>query len=507
MLGELILAVDLGTSFIKTGVYDTSGNILANASEPVKDERLRPGIYIQKAELILEAVLNCIKAVTESIGDKSDFIEAIVFTGQMAGFMGVDKNWGDVTHWSCSLDNRYLKYADSMTKEYADLFLEQAGTNSPVMLPKIHWFANDFSELSKTISKYMMISGFILGRLGDVPIEDATIDRTYLEWTGLSDIKNSQWSKEILDLFSIDEDKLPRIVESSTICGKLSQKMAEILGLKSGIPLISGAGDKPAGCLGAAIVDCGDTIFEAASYGGMSCCVDEYRPDYKNRRLDIIPSAIPGMFYSHYYAAGSGITIDWFAKNFTNFGDLKEKEIFSELEKLAENVSPGCDGLMAIGMLGGCAMPLKPKMRGLWSGFNWSHKPEHFYRALLESFAYEFAMTTDTYDELYKEYAGAPVNIIGGGSKSAFWTQMHSDVSGRNYQLLSRSDVALWGACIIAGKAIGIFDDMKETAKKHVSVTKVYNPNSEMNDFYRKKMQEYKELLKYSEPIFEITAL
>ena len=35
----LFMTVDLGTSFIKAGVYDTEGKCIINASEPVKDER------------------------------------------------------------------------------------------------------------------------------------------------------------------------------------------------------------------------------------------------------------------------------------------------------------------------------------------------------------------------------------------------------------------------------------------------------------------------------------
>ena len=44
---KLFMAVDLGTSFIKTGVYALDGVCLAMASEPVQDERPGPGIFLQ----------------------------------------------------------------------------------------------------------------------------------------------------------------------------------------------------------------------------------------------------------------------------------------------------------------------------------------------------------------------------------------------------------------------------------------------------------------------------
>ena len=50
MSETLLMAVDLGTSFIKTGVYDTESKCIAIEMEPVKDYRPGPGVFIQKGE-------------------------------------------------------------------------------------------------------------------------------------------------------------------------------------------------------------------------------------------------------------------------------------------------------------------------------------------------------------------------------------------------------------------------------------------------------------------------
>ena len=46
----LLMAVDLGTSFIKAGVYNTESQCIAIEMEPVKDYRPKPGVFIQKGE-------------------------------------------------------------------------------------------------------------------------------------------------------------------------------------------------------------------------------------------------------------------------------------------------------------------------------------------------------------------------------------------------------------------------------------------------------------------------
>ena len=492
MKRNLLMAVDLGTSFIKVGVYDTESNCIVSATEPVREERPGPGLFIQYGEEIFRSVISCIAKASGQLGDEAKNIEAISFTGQMAGFMGVDKNWNDITTWSCSLDNRFMPFAEDMMKDHADLFLEESGTNSPVMAPKIKWFENDFPQESKKVAKYLMISGYVLGKLGNVPIEEAVIHRSYLNWTGLADVRHDQWSGKILGALHIDSARLANIVQSNAVCGKLSQEMAGKCGLKSGIPLVAGSGDKPAGCLGAAVVDPGDTILEAASYGAISGCVEDYRPDYGERRIDIIPSAIPGEFYTHNYLAGSGIALDWFIDNFASEG-LSHQDALAELDRRIEDIAPGTNGLMAIGHLCGRAMPLDGNMRGMWMNFDLTHKKEHFYRALIESYSYEFAMTLNRNNALYPEYPRDQIKIIGGGAKSKVWNQINADVCRRSFITLNRGDVALWGASIIAGNAVGIFPDMKATARKFVKLCESITPDPGASEVYEKYMRLYGE--------------
>lgn len=484
------MAVDLGTSFIKAGVYDTRGNCLASAKEKVEDERPKPGVVIQKGEKLFASVVRCMKRTTEAAGEAADCIEAVSFTGQMAGFMGVDREWNDVTTWSCFIDGRFVPYANRQMQQFGRKFLEISGTNSPLMAPKIEWFSAEFPEESKRIEKYLMISGYIIGKLSDMSVEDAVMDHSFLSWTGLGDIASQTWSEELCEIAGTDRKHLPRIAASNEICGRLSEGMAKEIGLKSGIPLVSGAGDKVAGCVGAGVLSPGDTIFEAASYGAVSCMVDDYRPNYEANYYDAIPAAIQG-YYAHKYIPGSGITLDWFMDTFM---DGKDKKLaFEEMEQKTASVSPGCDGLMAIGLLGGNAMPFDGEIRGMWLGHTWNHKKEHFYRALLESFAFDLALTTDSISQMYPEYSNPVIKVIGGGAGSKTWLRILADVTERTFQRLDREDAALWGAVILAGNAVGVFPDMKKTAREHVSVKETVIPDPEHREIYQKRKQIYKE--------------
>ncbi len=490
----LLLTIDLGTSFIKASVYATDSTALFSASEPVKSECPAPGMFLQRGEDIFQSVMSCIQKVVSQVDNAKDRIEAIAFTGQMSGFMGVDKDWNDITTWSCSMDTRYMPYADKQIKVLGKEFLEICGTNAPQMAPKFEWFKSEFPEESKKIAKYVMISGYVIGKMGEVPIDEATIDRSYTQWTGLADIKNSVWSDVICDAVGMDKKFLPAIVKPTHICGKLSPAVAGVTGLRSGIPLVSGAGDKVTGGLGAGIVTPGASIFEASTYGAISVCVDEFRIDNVAKRYDLIPTAVDGLFYAQNFIIGSGMSLDWFVKMCG--GDHKS------LDAKVATLSPGSNGVMALGHFGGGAMPLDGDLKGLWMGFDWSHKEEHFYRALLESYAYDFKLTMDRIEDIY-QCSIEKVSIIGGGAKSSVWPQMNSDVLNKPYLKLNRDDVAMWGAAILAGNAVGVYPDIRKTALDHVVVEKTFTPDQARHEQYQPYVKLYGDYLIEFSPYFK----
>lgn len=490
------MAVDLGTSFIKCGVYNTEGICVARALQGVKDYRPAAGVFIQRGGELLESVLACMKRVCSKLGDDTLGLEAISFTGQMSGFMGVDKDWEDVTGWSCSLDSRYMPYADRQLAVLGDKFLNISGTHFPQMAPKFQWFQTEYPEETARIAKYMMISGYVIGRLGNIPIENAVMDRSYASWTGLADIRFDRWSDEICRAIGLKRQYLPEIVPSNYICGYLCKEMAQYLGLQAGIPLVAGAGDKVAGCLGAAVVTPGEMVFEASSYGEISCCVEEYRPDLEEGRLDVLASAIPGEFYATHFIAGSGIVLDWFVNGFVRKEGEDMEEAFRRIDRASAALGPGCDGLMAIGLFGGSSMPLEGHLKGMWMGHDWSHGPEHFYRSLLESFSYDFALAADRIAVLYPEYDLSGMKMTGGGAKSPTWLQMNADVMGKSVYRLDRNDVSMWGAAILAGNAAGIFGDLKSTAREHVEAAECFRPDKGANAEYDIHKMLYKEYVR-----------
>ncbi len=497
---ELLMAVDLGTSFIKVGVFDLAGVSHAEAKEAVHDERPAPGIFIQRGEELVSSVIRCIRSAAEQLDQRVSDVQAIAFTGQMAGFMGVDKDWQDVTGWSCSMDTRYAPYAAHQLETMSHEFLELSGTNSPLFSAKYAWFRDAFPEEEKRIARYLMVSGYIIGKLGDISTEDAVIDGSLITWTGLADVKNRSWSEDICHKLAVRTERLPRIVQSTDVVARLSREAASLTGLCAGIPLVSGAGDKVAGCVGAANLKPGQVLYEAASFGGISFQVENFRVDREARHFDILNGAESGQLYAHYYMPGSGLTMDWFLNQFAggHGGSLAER--YRALDEQMTDIAPGSDGLMAIGMLSGTVMPFDPDLRGVWMGHTLSHSTAHFYRALGESFGYALSGALERMEAIYPEYQPERVRIIGGGARSEQMTQILADITGKSFETIDKDDLSLWGACILAAKGVGMVGDMAEFAASHVHMKRVFTPNPENVTIYRALKQQYQQYVRAMSP-------
>ena len=147
-------------------------------------------------------------------------------------------------------------------------------------------------------------------------------------------------------------------------------------------------------------------------------------------------------------------------------------------------------------------------MRGAWVGFSFSHSQEHFYRAVLESVAYEYAYYLNILKKLIPNLNLTEARVIGGGAQSGIWNQIKADVLGVPFLRLTRSEFGTWGAAMIAGKAAGIYDNLAEVAFDHaMSAGDPVNPDLDNHNKYQIHVKRYIELQETLAKIFRSQAV
>jgi xylulokinase len=162
---------------------------------------------------------------------------------------------------------------------------------------------------------------------------------------------------------------------------------------------------------------------------------------------------------------------------------------------MASKIEPGSDGLYFSPHLGGRICPANPEMRGAWIGVSWSHTQMHFFRAMLESVAFEYAYYLRILRELLPTQNLIQVRVVGGGARSQTWNQIKADVLGIPYQSLRGNEFGTWGAAMIAGKAAGVIPDLAEHAARTVFTEgPAAKPNNANHKIYEPLTAKYIEM-------------
>lgn len=507
MTAPYVIGIDLGTQSTKSSIIDKEGNVVGEASQEVELHYPRPNWVEQDPdEFYLSALDTVHKAVMQSkISPKA--VLGIGLDSQMASTIRIDKDWNPLDQMECYLDTRFQTQRDRIMNEHSNFILDSNGFY-PYVGPRLMWWKEELLDEYKRTCKVVMLNAYVGGCMAGLKADQAYIDPTYIGTTGLSDIRRFSWSQEMADLMNIELEKLPRIVQPWEIIGELTPAAADACGLVPGIPIAAGVGDAVAGWIGVGAVEPGIVVDTSGTAHHLALCVDNYQPDMENKVLTHFPSAIPGQWYSFGYTAGTGRSHTWFIDEFCltedeRSGDGKQR-VYAQLDELAKEIPPGSEGLIFIPHLGGRMCPYAPNVRGVWMGFTWKNNRAHFYRALLESIAYEFFTYLKVARSLYPDTLFSRVIVIGGGAKSELWTQIKADVLGIPHAAtINRQDFAPLGSAIIAGYAVGLFDDIAETAKGFASISRDVFPDEANRDIYREFAEFYDQVFAEMSPTFD----
>ena len=490
-----LIGVDLGTSGTKTGLFDSDGKLVADAFAETPLHHPKPGWVEQDPDDQFESALATIRSCKEQAGVDAGEVAGIAFSGQMAGISSVDDRWDTPTRYDSWLDNRCAPYMIRMREHQRRIIELTGGYPTYSHGPKILWWMKERPDTFARIAKFVMPAAYVAGRMTGLRGEDAFIDDTYLHFTCLSETADSRWSKELCDLFEVPVAKLPRIVRPWEVVGHLTREAAGACGLLQGTPVAAGAGDTVAGMLGAGLVEPGLALDVAGTAAVFAVCLGDFRPDTEEQVLFSGRLVSQDLWFAYAYINGGGLNLRWFRDEWADSD-------YGELDRQAAEVSPGSEGLYFLPHLGGRVCPNDPNQRGMWAGFSWSHGRAHFYRSLLEGVAFEYAHYLRIERDLFPEARFREARVIGGGAASSVWNQIKADALGLPYQQLEQHECTVLGAAIIAGRAVGMFDDVKEPARRFNRPTGLLEPDRQRHQVYQPLVDRYVELLEHATPQF-----
>ena len=497
MSGKYLIGVDLGTSGTKAGLHRVDGTLVAEASQEVPIYYPKPGVVEQENDDFYRTAAETVRQCIQQSGIDPHEVAAIAFDSQMAGIGSIDENYQPATRFDSWLDMRCEPYIKSMDALGGERVTELTGC-APTCDhgPKILWWMHERPEEFRRIAKFVTPAGYVAGNMSGLKADQAFMDYTFIHFSGFADSRALAWSDELCQLFGMDPEKLPAIVEPWKIVGEVTAKAANDFGLAAGTPVAAGCGDTAACALGAGAVRPGMLFDTAGTAAVLAACTEHFIADKKNRALLCMHSVIPGLYNPLAYIAGGGLALRWFRDQFYKMykgqPQPSEGDLYEEMIAMASAVQAGVDGLMFSPHLGGRICPSSPAMRGAWIGFSWGHTQAHFLRAILESVAFEYAFYLKIIKDQIPDLQLYETRGVGGGAHSHLWNQIKADIMDVPYQCLDRSVLGTWGSALIAGKAVGLVDDLAARAMECAQPAgAAIRPNPENRAVYAPLLERY----------------
>ena len=453
-----LMGIDLGTSSIKTVIIDTSGNLLARAVREYAIDSAHPGWAEQDTTKWYTAMVGTMKEAISESGLASGQIQGIGFSGQMHGVVCVDKDGKVVRPAIIWADQRSVAQVEQINRALGKKRLGEL-TGNPVatgfMLPSWLWLVENEPETVNKTAHILLPKDYLrfvlTGNLGTDP-SDAS-------GTLLFDTVHRKWSGPMLETFLVDQTLLPPIHDSSEVAGGLSRQVANLTGLRAGIPVVFGGADQPVQALSHGIIDPG-WLSSTIGTGGQLLAPVRVPVHDPELRVHSFCHVLPGRWYLLAATLAAGLSLRWLRDN------LFMGASYQELADSAYDVKD-TEGLFFLPHLAGERTPhMDPQSKGCFWGMTLRHHRGHFIRAVMEGVVFSLREGLDIIQE-----TGVPIERVvasGGSTNHRLWLELTANVFNRPIYQTKNFESSAHGAAMLAGIGTGIYPDARTACEKAV---------------------------------------
>ena len=443
-----LLGIDFGGGASKATLLCEDGKIVATAS--CEYETLYPqlGYAEQNPDHWVDATCKNIKSILSKSSVKPADICALSLDAATHTAVIMDEDFNVIRNAIYWTDTRSVDEVNFLKKNYSEIIDKQVLHRPDTIwtLPELMWIKNNEPDNWYRVKKILFAKDYVRHFFTG----DYVTDHIEAEGSMMFDINKMQWSSELCEILDIDTHMMPKIVNPTDIVGKVTKEASLTTGLCEGTPVLCGTTDTVMEVFASGAVKKEQMTLKLATAGRICVITDKPFPDTNLINYSHISD---GLFYPGTATKSCAASYRWFRDTFG--------EDYSELDKKAEGVPIGSDGLVFHPYLNGELTPYaNPNLCADFVGIRASHTKSHFARAVLEGVAMSMLDCKETLDNLKIPHQESAV-IIGGGGKSPLWRQMIADCLGIELVEMKYADSS-FGSAMLAGVSVGISDRISE---------------------------------------------
>lgn len=489
---ELVVGIDLGTGSTKGVLTTLDGEVVATAirNRPRSMSMPRPGWAEVDAEGVWWADVASLAAeLVQKAGHHS--IRALCVSGAGPCLVLCDDEGRPIRPAILyGIDMRATREIEDLTDRLgAEAVLETAGTplTTQAVGPKALWVRRNEPDVWAQAKTWHNSSSFIVHRLTGEYVLD---HHTASQCVPLYDLDARRWHEAWYDDVMAGLPA-PRLVWSTDIVGHVTLAAARATGLPVGTPVCAGTVDAWAEAVSVGVRSPGDLML---MYGSTMFFVQQLRAAAPHPQLWNTVGIEPGSTCLAAGMATSGSLTSWVQ-------ELVGGVSFEALVEEAEATPAGADGLLVLPYFAGERTPIfDANARGVVAGLTLRHSRAHLYRAVYEGIAYGVRQILELLDT--ESNPVRRVVAVGGGTQGGLWTQIVSDVTGRDQMVPKQTIGASYGDALMAAIGSG-------AAEPHTDWTqpgKVVRPNPSVAPLYDELYAAYTDLYPASRAVVHTLA-
>ena len=479
----MLLAVDIGTTHCKAGLFALDGTALKIATRPMVTHRASSGEAYFDPELLWATTCEVIQDAAARAGS----IAAIGIASMAETGLLVNRRTGTARSF-------FVPWFDTASQPQADLISSRSDALERFLktgvrvsfkcsLAKLLWLrARDESLLHDAI--WLSAADYIAYRLTGKFGTDCSL----AGYTFVFRVDQRTWDADWLREWHLSPELFPPASLSGTPVGGLRSEVATSLGLAADIPVAICGHDHATAAFAMNVTSPGKVFDSMGTAETLIGALPE-RPltesDFRS-----------GLIYGCHVARGrgfwlgslsaSGGSVEWLR------AQLSDKLLsYDEIDALVASARVEPTGILYFPYLVGSGPPhTDPLVRGAFIGLSASHGRADLLKAVLEGTVYEVEFIRRTGEQITGQRIPALV-AAGGGTRNRAWLQIKADVSGCRIEASAEPEATLLGAALVVGIGIGLYASESEAfSGLRLNPVEVFQPDMERHAIYQRLYQQ-----------------
>ncbi len=489
-MGNYYLGIDNGGTVSKAALFDEQGTELATAWRYVNVLSPKEGWSERDASEMWQQTAASIREVIATAGIDSADISCVACTGHGNGLYLVDSTGKPVRNAINSSDERAVDYiqqwhSEGVYEQVLPLTAQSLWAAQPNAL--LSWLRDHEPYNFEQISSVLMAKDFIRFKLtGEIAAEI-----TDMSATSLMNVPEGRYDSRVLSLFGLEgiASMLPPLVESTALCGKVTEEAAHLTGLKPGTKVAAGMFDIDACALSSGIVDSQQLSIVAGTWGNNQYISQE--PLIDKDLFMTSRYSIPGWYIMLEGSPTSTGNMQWVTNNmFRKERDEMGSAFFDWVASEVASVEPSDSSLIFLPFVYGSNCGA---VQSGFYGISSKHTSAHLLTALFEGVV--FAHYQHFNRLLHFRSKPDTIRFTGGAARSDVWCQLFADCMGIPVEVPKGTELGAFGAALAAMVADGRYNSLPEAVASVTSIRRRYEPNAIRHEIYQEKYARYQKLI------------